>query len=147
MDLYAGTISAFGDGDIRHGRVDSPALSALKDGVTVSVSVSYDLGGTSASGINSTLYSRCSFGTDTREGGISASDGIQTEACTDDDPGTDGNYGYVPFHKSVDLQNVTKSNRLTWRSSYTYNRGLGGSITGKTVYVYIDNIKVSIKNN
>lgn len=147
VDLYAGTISLFGDGDIRHGRVDSPALSALKDGVTVSVSVSYDLGGTSASDINSTLYSRCSFGTDTREGGISASDGIQTEASTDDDPGTDGNYGYVPFHKSVDLQNVTKSNRLTWRSSYTYNRGFGGSITGKTVYVYIDNIKVSIKNN
>lgn len=147
VDLYAGTISAFGDGDIRHGRVDSPALSALKDGVTVLVSVSYDLGGTSASGINSTLYSRCSFGTDTREGGISASDGIQTEASTDDDPGTDGNYGYVPFHKSVDLQNVTKSNRLTWRSSYTYNRGFGGSITGITVYVYIDNIKVSIKSD
>ncbi len=144
IHMYAGTISALGEGDIIYGRVDSPALGSLKDGAEVTLSVSYDVGGTSASGINSTLYALYSFGNDVRSGAVAASDSIGTEIIKDEDPGTDGSYTDLPLHKSVELAGATRDDRLSWRTAYRYYRGAFGSITSKTVYIYIDNIKVQI---
>ena len=144
--LYASTISALTK-SVTYGRIDSPALSGLKTGVTANLSVSFDIGGTSTSDINSTLYSLFSFGVDSRTGAIANSESIQNLIIEKEDPGTDGSSTNLPLHKSVELQSVTRNNRLSWQTDYKYDRGAFGSITRKTVYVYIDNIKVSIKNN
>ena len=142
LSMYAGTISAFGAGDMKYGRLDSPYLS-LKEGAEVTLSVLFDVGGTSTSGINSELYALYSFGKDTRTGAIDWENVIETELIKEQDPGTDGSYTHVPRHISQTLS-ATNKDRLSWRSYYRADRGFAGSITAKTVYVYLDNIRVSI---
>ena len=55
-----------------------------------------------------------------------------------------GSYTDLPFRKSVELAGATRDDRLSWRTAYRYDLGTFGSITRKTVYIYIDNIKVQI---
>lgn len=142
LSMYAGTISAFGAGDMRYGRLDSPYLS-LKEGATVTLSVVFDVGGTSTTGINTDLFALYSFGKDTRTGAIDWENTIESEILKEQDPGTDGSYTYLPRHISQTIS-ATNKDRLSWRSYYRVDRGFAGSITAKTVYVYLDNIRVSI---
>ena len=142
LSMYAGTISAFGAGDMKYGRLDSPYLS-LKEGAEVRLSVLFDVGGTSTTGINSTLYALYSFGKDSRMGAIDWEYAIESEMIKEQDPGTDGSYTNLPRHISQTLY-ATSKDRLSWRSYYRADRGTFGSITAKTVYVYLDNIRVSI---
>ena len=130
----------------RFGRLDSPVLSCLKDGTDVTISVSYDISGTKTSGINADMWALYSFGKDTRTEAIAYSESIQTPVIKEDNPGTDGSFTNITQNKTVEMQ-VTNADRLSWRTSYGLDIGILGTITAKTVYVYIDNIKVSIKND
>ena len=121
-------------------------LSCLKDGTDVTISVSYDISGTKTSGINADMWALYSFGKDTRTEAIAYSESIQTPVIKEDNPGTDGSFTNITQNKTVEMQ-VTNADRLSWRTSYGLDIGILGTITAKTVYVYIDNIKVSIKND
>lgn len=128
-------------GDNRRGRLDTPMLSAIKTGSSVDISVSYSIGGTSLN----KLYSAYEFGIDSRSGSLKYTESIQNLIVKQEKAGEKGDYQYIPTIKNVTIQNITSQERLSWRSSF--------SVTGttwdikRTVYVYIDNIKVSIKNN
>ena len=144
--MKATTISAITEAVV-YGRADSPLLIGLKDGIQADILVSFDIGGTSASGINTILYALYSFGTDNTAGAISNSVEITSPVIADDDPGTDGSSQNLPRKKSFELSGVRNTDRLSWRTSYRCDRGFAGSITNKTAYVYLDNIRVSIKGD
>ena len=147
-NMYAGTINGLGTGDIKNGRIDSPFLEGLKPGSAVNIVVSFDIGGTMEEGTLSNkrkMYATYDFGLDSRSGAISCDDEIQTKFVDNEDAGVNGSYTNLPLHKTVELS-AESGNRLSWRSRYRIVEGSYWSvITAKTVYVYIDNIKVSIK--
>ena len=63
-----------------------------------------------------------------------------------EDAGTDGSYTSLPLHKEgIEVPGCTNAHRLAWRTSYRIEYAGASTITAKTVYVYIDNIRVSIK--
>lgn len=137
-------------GDNKRGRIDTPPLAGLKDGTAVTLEVSFDIGGTMEKGTNffgqASMYSRYEFGIDTRTGPVEYTQGLESVAIPEEDAGTDGNYTNLPLHKSgIEVAGCTNRHRLVWRTSYRIEYAGASTITGKTVYVYIDNIKVSIK--
>lgn len=152
IHMYAGTINGLGSGDIRRGRMDTPPLSGIKSGHSVDIDVSFDTGGTMVNGTFSSLkmYSNFTFGTDSRTGAIPYENDLEyvLPGASDVDPGADGSYASVPYHADYVVSGVQGSDRLSWRSWYRLEGSPGWSvITAKTVYVYLDNIKVSIKKN
>ena len=136
-------------GDNRRGRFDTPLLTGLKEGAQVSLRVSFDVGGTSASGTLSNpkmMYSAYEFGTDTRTGAVDYDNSIERTLINGEKAGTDGSYTNLPLHKELVIDGCTNRHRLAWRTTFTVE---GGSIlsvlTGKTVHVYLDNVRVSIE--
>lgn len=148
MHMYQGTSTSSLDN--RYGRLDSSFLTGLKEGATVDLEVSFDIGGTTASGTLSNpkiMYSRYAFGSDKTQGAISYENDIENIVVGYEDAGSDGGYENLPLHKTVQLQGITCGHRLSWRASFRNDGGsLFSTITAKTVYVYVDNIKVSIKH-
>lgn len=137
-------------GDNHRGRIDTPFLSGLKDGVNVSLRVSFDVGGTKKNGntiFNKTtvMYSQYGFGTDTKTGTLNGDDNsIENVFIDNEEPGTDGSYTNLPIHRDVTVTDCTNRHRLSWRASFRVNgQGLSTITAGRT-YIYIDNIKVSI---
>ena len=64
-----------------------------------------------------------------------------------EDAGTGGSYTALPLHREgIEVPGCTGAHRLSWRTSYRIEYAGASTITGKTVYVYLDNIKVSIKD-
>lgn len=136
-------------GDNKRGRLDTPHLTGIKDGAVVTLSVSFDVGGTKADGTLSNckvLYSMYEFGRDTGIGAIAYTNAIEYVVIDGEDAGTDGGYTNLPLHKEVEVPDCTNAHRLSWRTSFrVYDPNFFSALTAKTVYVYIDNIKVSIK--
>lgn len=144
--MYVGTSTS---GINNHlGRIDTPFLP-LKEGVSVPIRVSYDIGAPEVSGTLSSKWSlTCQFGlqNDT-EGGIDGETEMSrvVEQYT---PTSGGGFtGSLP--QSVNglvIPDVGARTRLTWRTS-DYQRVSGSSwsvLTNVTFYVYLDNIRVSI---
>lgn len=153
IHMYAGTINGLDSGDIRRGRMDTPPLSGIKPGHSVDIEVSFDAGGTMVEGTLSNsrkMFAMFSLGTDKRAGAISYENNIQyvlPEAASVD-PGTGGSYVSLPYRADYAFASVDSETRLSWLSAYRIQGGSYWSvITAKTVYVYIDNIRVSIKKN
>ena len=136
----------------RRGRLDSPPMSNLKDGASVTVTVSFDVSGTYAEGSwtasgRSTIYSLYMFGSDTTPGAVAYSQSIAYPAFdTDQLPeNNNGSYTNITEHKEVDLPSITNSHRLAWRSTFIINQVSVSNLSTETHYIYLDNIKVSIK--
>lgn len=130
-------------------RLDTPLLTGIKEGKSVTLSVSFDIGGTKADGTLSnhkTLYSMYEFGSDTKTGAVEYTQGIGNVVVSED-AGTDGSYTNLPLQKrDIEVAGCTSAHRLVWRTSFrVYDPNWASALTAKTVYVYIDNIKVSIK--
>ena len=137
LHRYVG--AALGQKEEKPGRLDSPMLTNLKDGLSAQLVVSFDIGGTTyedwfGTGLNSTY----GFGTDTKSGAVEASSDIENIVIPYEAAGTGGSYTNLPLHKTVELA-ATKNSRLSWRSMSNLPNYMIG-----TVYVYIDNIKVQI---
>lgn len=117
------------------GRLDSPFLSGLKDEMTASVKVSFDIGGT----VNGGLSSKYAFGLETTAGVIKQDSTISDVKIPAELAGSDGSIDYLPVHKEVTFD-ATCNHRLAWR----IEPQTSGLVTRKEVYIYIDNIKVQI---
>lgn len=125
------------------GRLDSPFLSGLKESNdSVSIQVSFDIGGTTYSDwLGTEIDATYAFGISKTSGAIDCKNEIESIKIAYEAAGTDGSYTNLPLHKDV-VFNVTNEYRLTWRAMSNEPSFMIG-----TVYVYIDNIKVSIKSD
>lgn len=136
-------------GDNHRGRFDTPLLIGLKEGVEVSLRVSFDVGGTRAEGTSwfgdrKILYAGYEFGTDTRTGAVDYGNSIERMLINGERPGTDGSYTNLPLHKELVVDGCTNRHRLAWRTTYTAEGTDMSVLTAKTVYIYLDNVRVSI---
>lgn len=137
-------------GDNKRGRLDTPCMSALKEGTVVNLAVSFDMGGTMVTGVNflgqAKAYSQYEFGGSTAEGAVNYTEAISGNVINPpEDAGTDGSYTSLSLHKEVEVPDCTAATRLAWRTSFRVETAGLSTITAKSMYVYIDNIKVSIK--
>ena len=143
---YKGTSTSSIDDD--QGRLDTPRLTGLKEGANVSLRVQYNVSGTKAEGTLSNpkiLYSKYEFGTDTKTGALNGDDNAIESVFYEEKPGTDGSYTNIPYARDIVVTGCTNRHRLSWRTLITIEGGSWWSvITAKTVYVYLDNIRVSI---
>ena len=137
-------------GDNHRGRIDTPHLTGLKEGANVSLLVSYDVGGTKKNGntiLNKTtvMYSKYDFGTDTKTGTIKGDGNAIENIFLTEEPGTNGSYTNLPVHRNITVTGCTNKHRLSWRASFRVDGQGVSTITAGDTYVYIDNIRGSIK--
>ena len=132
---YIGSSTIFGRQDNKYGRVDTPPLP-LRNGKTVALSVSYDIG--------STGNSKCTFGWTTQSGPIAGGRGYDNRTPPENEvetfaPDTSGSPTNMPTHKDYTIRNCVSGTRLSWFGTYN-----SGTVTAKTFYFYLDNIRVTI---
>lgn len=144
-------------------RLDSAPLNGIKNGVTASVSVSFNYGSARREGglgSNPNCNQYVYIGTTTKSGGISSGGSVYSANVIDwitggsvdlgniegtfgqyiSVTGTDGSYTRMPESTSFQLDGLGHSNRITWLSVPTHAAGA----TNGTYWLYIDNIKVTI---
>ena len=125
------------------GRLDSPALSAIKSGSNVKLKVYFDYGGNrneyalSLSG-KPNANPIMSFGTTTETGNPDPGTGqIDGEVLA-----IDSEYGNIPQNSTPKIvEGCTNSTRLTWLVSTNRDGGFGGN---GNYWLYLDNIRVQI---
>lgn len=145
--MYVGT-SAFGGGDLRRGRMDTPFLP-IKEGASVDIKVSYNIGAPIVSGTLSSKWNiTCQFGVQTDSDGAISGDDAMSRVLETYIPAEGGDFtGTLP--QSVTdyrIAGATGKTRLTWRA-VQYQRISGSSasvLTAKYFYIYLDDIRVSI---
>lgn len=146
--MYVGTNTSSIDN--RRGRLDTPVLP-LKEGASVSIKVSYNIGAPIVSGTLSSQWSvTCEFGTQVGTEGAISGDTDMTQVVERFTPADGGDFtNPLPQSKTdILLTGATSATRLTWRAA-DYQKVSGGwfsTITAKYFYIYIDDIKVSIAN-
>ena len=120
-------------------RTDSPFLSGLKTGKTVSLDVKYDysMNREGKANIHQTVY----LGYTDKEGGFSSEDGTGTFPFKFDINETTGSYTNINHTAESTLTGVSAPLRLCWRTVPETNWGANNN----TCWLYIDNIKVKIK--
>ena len=131
------------------GRLDSPVLPLKK---SANIKVSYNIGGTQVTGAaffgTSYWVSVCQFGTETNPASfpISGEENTPTNLIETFRPATGASMtGSLPTPKEYTI-NAEVGTRLSWRCSYEMESSTGSSptLTRKTLYLYLDDIKVSI---
>ena len=145
--MYVGT-SVFGGGDLRRGRMDTPFLP-IKEGASVDIKVSYNIGAPIVSGTLSSKWNiTCQFGVQTDSDGAISGDDAMSQVLESYIPAEGGDFtGTLP--QSVTdyrIAGATGKTRLTWRA-VQYQRISGSSasvLTAKYFYIYLDDIRVSI---
>ncbi len=120
-------------------RADSPFLTGLKDGKTVSLDVSYDysMNREGTPKIAQTVY----FGYITTSSNLKSGDATGTFPSSFDINETTGSYTNINHTANVTLTDVGAPLRLSWRTVPETNWGANNN----TCWLYIDNIKVKIK--
>lgn len=122
-------------------RMDSPTLSGLKAGKSVSVKINYNFSGSTNKG---TPYLK--YGTSTAGGLISgATDAIESqvgELTLNDNRALDGSYDKVNYTHEY-TATCTNASRFSW-VAYGKDKTSGFNTVYFFYYVYFDNIKVSI---
>lgn len=121
------------------GRVDSPPLSAIKEGHSVKVRFSFNAGQTSE-------WVRCKVGV-TTENSLHSGNTEPEGGLTETQFALDADYNNIPnaytFQSESFLQSCTNQTRLSWNVVREYDfLGNGGSF--RTWFIYLDNIRVSI---
>jgi hypothetical protein len=150
--LVSGRVDCVVAGATRaYGRLDSPALSAIKPDKYVNVKVSFDYGGSRTG--NSTYYPVGRVGYTTASGLISgyATQFNNNESFTNLDGAqtvpnipTSGSATGLSRSMTYNITNCTSSHRITWHvghmgyKNFKINNGYG--------WMYVDNIKVQIAN-
>ncbi len=130
-------------------RVDSAPLSPIKEGKMVSVSVSYNYSSNQdKGGISSKNRAKiCHFGyTDTTADHVFKSDAEDgtfdnSDQYTISASENDGSYTQIGHSRTHTLSGCSNVSRLTWRLEVEHNAELNNN----TCWLYLDNIKVSIK--
>ena len=133
------------------GRLDSPVLPLKK---SANLKVSYSIGGTKVSGAaffgTSYWVSVCQFGTETNPASfpISGEENVPTNLIETFRPDIGGSMtNALPTPpKQHTIYNVEVGTRLSWRCSYEMESSTSSSptLTRKTLYLYLDDIRVSI---
>ena len=136
-------------GDNHRGRLDTPMLTGLKEGQSVSLRVLYNVSGTKQNGNTifgktTVMYSKYEFGIDTKTGTVNGDDNAIEQVVHEEEPGTDGSYTNIPYLRDFVITGCTNRHRLSWRTSFRVNGQGISTITAGYTYVYIDNIRVSI---
>lgn len=121
------------------GRVDSPPLSAIKEGHSVKVRFSFNAGQTSE-------WVRCKIGV-TTENSLHSGNTEPEGGFTETQFALNADYNNIPneytFQSESFLQSCTNQTRLSWNVVREYDfLGNGGSF--RTWFIYLDNIRVSI---
>lgn len=138
-----------------NGRLDSPVLPLKNNAGSVTLNVSYRIGGTRVGGAAflgvSYWVSVCQFGTETNSqtfpipGTTALSNTIETFRPT---VGGSMNDELPSPAKTHTVQNVAAGTRLSWRCHYERDKemstGSSPTLTRKTLSFYLDDIKVSI---
>lgn len=146
---YVGT-SSFGGGDLKPGRMDTPFLP-IKEGASVNIKVSYNIGAPIVSGTLSSKWNvTCQFGIQTDTEGAISGDNEMSSVLATFTPAEGGDFTGTLPQTITDFQitDATGKTRLTWRTS-DYQKVSGSSwsvLTAKYFYVYLDDIRVSIVN-
>lgn len=150
MHIYQGTNTSSIDNKLS--RVDSPTFPYLKPNANVSIKVVCNYGGTLAKGTDwfivsfdpKIMQSVIEIGATTTSGVINYDVGLDNTYFSED-AGSGGSYTNMPETASVVIPNFTAEHRISWRGSFRNHSGDTASvITAKSVYVYIDNVRVSI---
>lgn len=133
------------------GRLDSPVLPLKK---SANIEVSYSIGGSRVSGAaflgTSYWVSVCQFGTETNPASfpISGEENVPTNLIETFRPDIGGSMteSLPTPPKQYTIYNVEVGTRLSWRCTYEMESSTGSSptLTRKTLYLYLDNIRVSI---
>lgn len=120
------------------GRVDSPPLSAIKEGHSVKVRFSFNAGQTSE-------WVRCKVGV-TTENSLHSGNTEPEGGSTETQFALNADYNNIPneytFQSESFLQSCTNQTRLSWNVVREY--GLGNAFQMQTWFIYLDNIRVSI---
>ncbi len=125
------------------------AFLPLKPEVTTAIKVSYRVAGTREEG--STLISRGKYtyatyelGLDTESGTIKGDGTSLAKVCLTESSKNNKDFSYSGngsyTQKNVTITDCKSSHRVSWRSSFVTDGG-----TAKTVYIYLDDIKVQLK--
>lgn len=145
MHVYQGTSTSSIDN--KNSRIDSPKLSMLKPTANVSLKLVCNYGGTLEEGTLSDckiMQSVLEIGTSSSSGVIEYTKGLDVVSFSAD-AGSDGSYTNTPNTATATLSNCTANSRLAWRGTFRNHSGSSWSvITAKHVYVYVDNVKVTI---
>ena len=133
------------------GRLDSPVLPLKK---SANIEVSYSIGGSRVSGAaflgTSYWVSVCQFGTETNPASfpISGEENVPTNLIETFRPDIGGSMteSLPTPPKQYTIYNVEVGTRLSWRCTYEMESSTGSSptLTRKTLYLYLDDIRVSI---
>ena len=143
ISTYIGT--SVGNSNARYGRVNTPPMSNLKDNANVTLNVQYNIDGKSAKTLFNEMFPQCVFGTETEQGVMGGSpsgggvgnNGSRPVAVDTFSTATNGYSTSMPL-KIIDVNNCDNNTRLSWFLGFT------GGGTSLTIYMYLDNIKVSI---
>lgn len=142
---YIGSSTVIGRQDNKYSRVDSAPLSVIRSGKTLNCTVQYDLGGSTNA---SRGVPRCIFGTTTQSGAIAAGRGYDNQKYPENridefDTSGSGSPTQLPMHKSSRIS-ATDATRLTWFGEYRFTGSGLQTLTAKTFYFYLDNVRVTI---
>ncbi len=150
MHVYQGSNTSSIDN--KRSRVDSPTIPTLKSTANVTIKVVCNYGGTLEKGTDSfivsfepkIMQSVIEIGSTTQTGIISYDENLENTYFSED-AGSNGSYTNTPNTATAIIKNFTASHRISWRGSFRNHSGDTASvITSKHVYVYFDNIRVSI---
>lgn len=141
---YIGSSTSLGRQNNKYGRIDSPPLTGIKPGKTLTLQLLYSCGSTTnaSSGVTT-----CKFATTTQTGAIAGGYGYPgsppSPLLETYNPAAGGSPTNMtdPNHTNT-LSGCTSTTRLTWFIDYTKT---GLTVTDKTFYFYLDNIRVSIR--
>lgn len=157
LSIYIGTTAAGGT-DVKFGRTDTPSMTNLKSGITTKLKISFDLGLTEnvKSGIfGYNIQSKGYFGTSLYDnsnpypnGGsveVAGSGGAnlptnQVAEITDCIMGSGYDASKMKNY-SYTISDCNATTRFTWVNHYLNHKG---APAGQRLYLYLDNIKVSI---
>ena len=147
LHVYQGTSTSSIDN--KRARIDSPMFTTLKPTANVSLKVVCNYGGTTAKGTLSNakiMQSVLEIGTSSIGGVVEYTEDLDAVFFSAD-AGSDGSYSNTPSTATVTMTNCTANHRLAWRGTFRNHSGSSWSvITAAHVYVYVDNVKVSISN-
>lgn len=130
------------------GRVDSPVLSGIKAGKSISIKVEYNYAGDRYESVGSggfPVYSAgCSESVVQKGDNSIERVAVSSVVLSIDGPNANGTYyGNTPHYNSYTIDGCSNATRVCW--SLTNNRS--ASFAGNGMYwLYIDNVKVSVAN-
>lgn len=126
-------------------RCDSPYLTGIKPGKSVSVSLEFDYSmnrdeGAIKAEAGATLH--VGYTPSGKNYKSNSTDGSFPESVHLNNP--TGSYTVIDNHYSITMSGLTSSHRISWRDVADEAGGVSGLASNGEYYIYLDNIRVSI---